>query len=88
MNTEEGPGGETERIEMQMEGTRLEKNNDWRAIWRARFQYSKGMLLVLASEFFGTCMGAAARLLENGEGGGMETLQVCDKSFLSRPRIL
>lgn len=62
---------------MRMGGTRPEKHDGGRATWRARAQDSKGMLLVLASEFFATCMGAAARLLETGDGGGMGTLQVC-----------
>lgn len=78
MSTEGEPGGELDGVEMRMGETRPEKRNGWRAIWRARVQDSKGMLLILASEFFGTCMGAAARLLETADGGGMETLQVCD----------
>jgi hypothetical protein len=44
--------------------------------WRTRWEDSKGMLLILASESFGSGMAAAARLLEMGDGG-MTTLQVC-----------
>lgn len=43
--------------------------------WQKRWEDSKGMILILCSELFGTCMGAAARLLEMGSGG-MMTLQV------------
>jgi len=44
--------------------------------WQERWEDSKGMLLILCSEFFETDMAAAARLLEMG-GSGMGTLQVC-----------
>ncbi len=43
--------------------------------WRERWEDSKGMLLILCSELFGTGMAAAARLLQMGDGG-MMTLQV------------
>lgn len=45
--------------------------------WQERWEDSKGMLLILCSELFGTGMAAAARLLEMGDGG-MTTLQVSD----------
>jgi hypothetical protein len=83
IDTEGERGGEMGGLEMRVEGTRLEKHNDWRVTWRTRVQDSKGMLLILASEFFGTCMAAAARLLETGDGGGMGTLQVSDISLTS-----
>jgi hypothetical protein len=34
--------------------------------WQERWEDSKGMLLILGSELFGTGMAAAARLLEMG----------------------
>lgn len=43
--------------------------------WQERWEDSKGMLLILCSELFGTGMATAARLLEMGDAG-MMTLQV------------
>lgn len=43
--------------------------------WQETWEDSKGMLLILVSESFGTCMAAATRLLED-YGSGMSVLQV------------
>jgi hypothetical protein len=51
--------------------------------WQERWEDSKGMLLILCSELFGTGMAAAARLLQMGDDG-MMTLQV---SIPNRPVI-
>ena len=44
--------------------------------WRTLLQESKGMLLILAAEFFGSGMDACARLLETRDGDGMAAMQV------------
>lgn len=67
-----GAGFSAEGIDV---GAREELKMKWQEGW----EDSKGMLLVLCSELFGTGMTAAARLLKMGDGG-MMTLQV------SRPR--
>jgi hypothetical protein len=52
-------------------GQREKHKMKWQEIW----EDSKGMLLILCSELFGTSMAAVARLLEMGDAG-MMTLQV------------
>jgi hypothetical protein len=75
MNTttveEQGDG----ELDLSVDGIEPAETEDKETKWQERWEDSKGMLLILCSELFGTCMAAAARLLEMGDGG-MMTLQV------------
>ena len=47
--------------------------------WHSFWLRQKGVLLVLVSQFFGSCMNLATRILENegSHGKGMHPIQVC-----------
>lgn len=59
-------------MDLETETDALAEKPSWRDTW----EDSKGMLLVLLSESFGSCMAAATKLLED-YGDGMSVLQVC-----------
>lgn len=50
----------------------------WKSKWHTIWAHSKGIALVIVSQFFGALMNLAARLLETeSDGHKMHTFQVC-----------